>query len=110
MVEYAVKNRASSGLLVKDLNQSQQEELASFLIIRQDGAMSCLHTLSKYRGKGFASVTVRDLMHKFSKQHNLLPPYCYIVIGNESSEQCFKKLGFEVIGDISWLYIAKKEL
>ena len=121
MMRYAVENRPSSCVAVKDkVQEEEEEELASFLITRQDGAMSCLYTLEKYRGKGYASVAARDLALKIIEKNqnsnldadmkNYMVPYCYIVNGNDASEKCFSKLGFEKLDtEISWFLIAPAE-
>jgi len=121
MMQFAVQKRPSSCCAVKPVADNQDEELASFLVTRQDGAMSCLHTLEKYRGKGYASLASRDLalkiIDKYQKQEqqpsvkkNYKVPYCYIVKGNDASEICYQKMGFEKLDcEISWFIIAAKK-
>lgn len=102
-IKYAIQNRPSCGVTV-------QGNRVTWAIMRQDSAISCLYTLPEYRGHKLAAECVIGLMERFlqfTKGETTM--FCYILQGNELSEKLFAKLGFEIIGQVSWITRMKKQ-
>jgi len=59
-----------------------------------------LHTEPQFRHRGFAALCVQSMCHALIDQHRT--PYCYIISGNEASEQLFTRLGFQRVDKVWW--------
>jgi len=95
-------------------------ELVGWILSYDDGAIGMLYIKEQFRRQGLAKTVVKLLLRKKLnileqqqqqqqlQQQQLLHvkgidyDYCYIVNGNEASENLFKSLGFQRVSDCAW--------
>jgi GNAT superfamily N-acetyltransferase len=120
----AVASRPSAGLrkTAAGGDGSGAGELVSWIMTRDDGSLGALHTISEYRGRGYARAVVKFAMLQLwawraaqaagarecadawrARAAARLRPYCHIKVGNEQSESLFRSLGFTPIDSVTWL-------
>lgn len=108
---------------------SEPSELVGWLLMRTDGSIGVMHVMEAHRGRGLATCLVhamleriraypsilraragavsdmdvkQDLLHR-AEAAARMRPYCHIVIGNESSEAVFTKLGWTPVAYRTWV-------
>ena len=78
-------------------------ELVSWSITQDDGAIGFLHTLSNYRKKGYGYNVVLSMIEKLKNEGEL--SFAYIEAENKNSINLFSKLGFKKIKNIHWFEV-----
>jgi 8-oxo-dGTP diphosphatase len=94
--EYAaerINKGISAGVYVDD-------KLVSWAIIQDDGAIGFLHTLEKYRKKGYAYAITLSMIEKLRSRNEL--PFAYAEASNKRSIALLLKLGFKENKTIHW--------
>lgn len=74
-------------------------ELAAWALTHDDDSVGFLHTLPKFRGKGYARNIMSAMIIQKRKQKK--PVYVNIEIGNDPSMNLFNQLGFEIDRKVS---------
>lgn len=77
--------------------------LVSWGITQDDGAIGFLHTLDKYRRKGYGYNVVLSMIEQL--MHNGKLPFAYIEPSNKNSINLFRKLGFKENKRAHWFQI-----
>lgn len=70
----------------------ENEELVSWAITQDDGAIGFLHTLREYRKKGYGYIVTLSMTEKLRRKGEL--PFAYVVESNKKSIGLLQKLGF----------------
>ena len=70
------------------------------------GFIHHLYTLEEYRGRGLASVVVREMSSRIQDEGQV--PFCYILVGNDASSALFKRIGFVEQGRFSVMLTTKE--
>lgn len=82
-------------------------KLAAYMIVHSNGSIGMLHTVEKFRNRGFGRHVASALAEKqFARG---VPVYCYIVDGNEPSQRVFTSLGFRRVADVFWCVFKRRE-
>jgi GNAT superfamily N-acetyltransferase len=99
LVRHLVRHLPTRGLF------AQGEPTAVAWALQQfSGEIGMVHTLPKYRRKGFAAVAVTALARVLLGTG--AAPFCYIVDSNEASKALFTQLGFERVEGVSWTQLS----
>ena len=78
-------------------------KLFAFIGLHEDHALGMLEVLPEYRRQGWGERLERALIYKLIQMGEL--PYGHVVVGNESSMQLQKKLGFILCSDkVFWMW------
>lgn len=81
----------------------EADELVSWVLTYEYGALGMMFTLPEHRGKGLARCAVTALLPYWQAHDYGHAPFCFINVGNESSRTVFQFLGFEKAADQAWL-------
>lgn len=81
----------------------ENQQLAGFIGIHDEGSMGLLEVLPQYRRKGYGMMLESYLINEYLKQG--LVPYCQVIDGNEKSLKLQQKLGLTISNQLSyWLF------
>lgn len=97
--EYAAE-RISKGI---SAGVYEGDKLVSWAITQDDGAIGFLHTLDKYRKKGYAYAITLSMIEKLRSLNEL--PFAYAEASNKRSIALLLKLGFKENKTVHWFEI-----
>ena len=78
----------SAGVFLKDT-----DELVAWIMCHPPNGLSRLHTMEKYRRRGYASLVTQYLCKRFAQAG--MVPFVNIVVENVASQNVFLSMGFK---------------
>ena len=95
-VKERIQKGVSSGLHINN-------ELVSWAMTQDDGAIGFLHTLDNFRRKGYGECVTLSIIEKLRNASEI--PFAYAEISNKRSINLMTKFGFVFIKKIHWFQI-----
>ena len=84
------------------------DELVSWVLTQNDGAIGVLYTAEAHRGKGLARSMIARLVRRYCEDGAECPPFAFILDDNTKSQRVFFTLGFEKVASVVWTGIDLK--
>ncbi|HPG92187.1 MAG TPA: GNAT family N-acetyltransferase [Clostridia bacterium] len=79
------------------------DKLVCWCMVHRNGSLGPIYTLPEYRGKNLAVYVTNDIVKKILQKN--MRPYLLIIVGNTSSENLSKKVGFRSNGtQVGWCH------
>ncbi|XP_033345642.1 uncharacterized protein LOC117231364 [Bombus vosnesenskii] len=96
-----VEMNGGIGLYLKE-----DDSLVSWCMQNDWHGLSIVQTVEEHRGKGYAKIVVNMLSKKFAEQG--ISTVLFIVKGNTTSENMFKKLGWKVVAPLVFIMLKRQ--
>ncbi|XP_074037421.1 uncharacterized protein isoform X2 [Leptinotarsa decemlineata] len=98
-----IEHNGGVGLFLKSTN-----ELVAWILKSALGELGLLHTLEKYRGRGFAEILVKELSRQIAQEGD--EPTAMISLSNAASKSLAEKVGLRCQGMSYWFSVEKANL
>ncbi|KAL4705559.1 hypothetical protein ACJJTC_006887 [Scirpophaga incertulas] len=84
----------------------KENNLASWVFLGENGALTHLFTLAEHRRNGYAKILLKLVCNLYLQQCKNIFAYC--LAGNDEASKLYKKLGFEKYHKVKWYWIKPK--